>query len=128
MFLIDVYLDRSSIEGIGVFCKSAIAKGEMLWKFDPLIDRLIPVDFYERQEGPLKAFLDRYCYPSRADPAYIVFEGDDARYMNHSDHPNCDISDERAMYALRDIAAREELTCDYNIFFGEKGFEMLGER
>lgn len=128
MFLIEVYLDRSPIEGIGVFTKRPIAKGELIWKFDPLIDRHIPVDFYEAQEGPLKAFLDRYCYPSRDDPNYIVYEGDDSRYMNHSDDPNCDISDEKAMYARRDIAVREELTCDYGIFFNGAGFELLGER
>ena len=29
--------------------------------------------------------------------------------------------------AARDIAAGEELTCDYNVFF-EDGFEFLGDR
>jgi len=127
MFLIDVYLDKSPIEGIGVFAKQAIAKGTLIWKFDPRFDRLIPNEVWESQEGVVKSYLDRYCYPSRSTPGHIVFEADDARYMNHSDAPNCDFSDEKAAYALKDIAVREELTCDYNVFFDD-GFEFLGER
>jgi mono/diheme cytochrome c family protein len=34
---------------------------------------------------------------------------------------------DREAIALRDIAAGEELTCDYNVFF-EDGFEFLGDR
>lgn len=128
MLLIDVYLDKSLIEGIGVFAKNPIAKGTLIGKFDPRFDRLIPNELWEAQEGAVKDYLDRYCYPSRSQPGHIVFEADDARYMNHSDNPNCDVSDERQMYALTDIAAREELTCDYSHFFRGAGFEFLGER
>jgi SET domain-containing protein len=128
MFLVNVYLDRSPLEGIGVFAKQSIAKGTLVWQFDSRFDRLIPNEVWESTTGTVKDYLDRYCYPSRENPGHIVFEADDARYMNHADAPNCDISKEKAMYALRDIAARDELTCDYNHFFGDAGFEMLGER
>jgi SET domain-containing protein len=128
MLLVQVYLDKSPLEGIGVFAKTPIAKGTLISTFDSRFDRLIPNEVWEGTTGPVRDYLDRYCYPSRATPGHIVFEADDARYMNHSDDPNCDISNEKAMYARRDIAAREELTCDYNHFFGEAGFEMLGER
>jgi len=128
MFLIEVYLDRSPIEGIGVFTKHPLASGELIWRFDPVIDRLIPREFYEAQQGPLRAFLDRYCYPSRTDPSQLVYEGDDSRYMNHADGPNCDISDEKAMYTYREIRAGEELTCNYGVFFNDGGFELLGGR
>jgi SET domain-containing protein len=47
--------------------------------------------------------------------------------MNHSDEPNCDFSQLEIAHALRDIAAGEEMTCDYNVFF-EDGFEFLGDR
>ena len=43
----------------------------------------------------MKDYLDRYSYPDRADPGFIVFEADDARYMNHADDPNCDVSSAR---------------------------------
>lgn len=127
MFLIDVYLDKSPIEGIGVFSKRPIARGTQIWAFDPRFDRLIPRELWEAQEGSLKSYLDRYTYPSRRQPDHVVFEADDARYMNHSETPNCDFSREDAAYALQDIAAGEELTCDYNVFFND-GFEFLGNR
>lgn len=127
MLLVDVYLDRSALEGIGVFAKQAIAKGTAVWKLHPEYDLLIPVAQWEAETGSVKTYLDRYAYPSREKPGFIIFEADDARYMNHADDPNCDVSDEAVHRALRDIAAGEELTCDYNCFFPE-GFEFLGTR
>lgn len=127
MLLVDVYLDKSPIQGIGVFAKHAIARGAVIWRLDLKYDRLIDVGTYEAETGPVKDYLDRYCYPRRSDPRYIVFEADDARYMNHADHPNCDMSPGDVAVALRDIAVGEEMTCNYNVFF-EDGFEFLGDR
>lgn len=127
MLLVSVYLDKSPVEGIGVFAKHAIAKGTVVWRFDPNYDRRIPVETYEAETGPVKDYLDRYAYPDRHDARFIVFEADDARYMNHSDTPNCDVSNAEQSIALSDIAAGEELTCDYNHFF-ENGFDFLGDR
>lgn len=127
MLLVDTYLDKSAIQGIGVFAKNRIAKGTLVWKLDARFDRRIPVDTYESQTGPVKSYLDRYSYPDRRDPSFIVFEADDARYMNHDDDPNCDVSTPEETYALRDIEAGEELTCNYNHFF-EDGFDFLGDR
>jgi uncharacterized protein len=127
MLLIDVYLDKSPVQGIGVFAKKPIAAGTLIWRFDPNYDRRIPVATYESETGPVKDYLDRYAYPDRHDPNFIVFEADDARYMNHADDPNCDVSKSEVAHALRDIAAGEELTCNYNHFF-DNGFEFLGDR
>lgn len=127
MLLVDTYLDKSTIQGIGVFAKNPIPRGTRIWKLDPRFDRLIEVETYERETGPVKSYLDRYSYPDRRDPNYIVFEADDARYMNHADEPNCDVSKPEESFALHDIAAGEELTCNYNLFF-EAGFDFLGDR
>jgi SET domain-containing protein len=127
MLLVDAYIDKSPIQGIGLFAKHPIAKGTVVWKLDERFDRLVEVSVYESLAGPMKSYLDRYAYPHRRDPRYIVFEADDARYMNHSDEPNCDFSQLEIAHALRDIAAGEEMTCDYNVFF-EDGFEFLGDR
>ena len=127
MLLIDTYLDKSPIQGMGVFAKNAISKGAVIWRLDERFDRLIEVGVYESMAGPVKNYLDRYCYPRRSDPRFIVFEADDARYMNHADDPNFGFLSENEAVALRDIAAGEELTCDYNFVF-EDGFEFLGDR
>lgn len=127
MLLIDVYIDRSPIQGLGVFTKHAVPKGTQIWALDLRFDRLIEARVYEGTTGPLRSYLDRYCYPRRSDPRYVVFEADDARYMNHSDAPNVDFAPGDAAYAIADIAAGEEITCDYNVFF-ENGFDFLGDR
>ncbi|MCF6110186.1 MAG: SET domain-containing protein-lysine N-methyltransferase [Mesorhizobium sp.] len=127
MLLVDVYLDKSPIQGIGVFAKNHIPRGTLVWKLHPNYDRRIPVEVYERETGPVRAYLDRYSYPDRRDPNFVVFEADDARYMNHADDPNCDVASPEETYALRDIAPGEEMTCNYNHFF-ETGFDFLGDR
>jgi SET domain-containing protein len=127
MLLIRTYLDKSPIQGIGVYARERIAKGTVIWKLDQRFDRLIPVEVWEAQTGPVKDYLDRYCYPRRSDPRFIVFEADDARYMNHADEPNCDFSNGDVAHAIRDIEPGDELTCDYNAFF-EGGFDFLGDR
>ena len=125
MLLVETYIDKSPVQGIGVFAKRFIAKGTTIWQLDQRFDRLIETELYESMTGPVKDYLDRYAYPRRSDPRYIVFEADDARYMNHADDPNCDFAHGDVAYALRDIAPGEEMTCDYNVFF-EDGFEFLG--
>lgn len=46
--------------------------------------------------------------------------GDDVRFFNHSDEPNClDLSSEQEgdiTVARRDIFPGQELTCDYSLF------------
>lgn len=127
MLLVDVRLAKSPIEGIGVFAKDFIAKGAEVWRLDLRFDRLIEVDVWEAQTGAVKSYLDRYCYPRRSDPRYIVLEADDARYMNHSDDPNTDFSHGEVAHATRDIQPGDEITCDYNLLFAN-GFDFLGDR
>ena len=95
MLLVEAYIDKSPIQGIGVFAKRFIAKGAVIWTLDQRFDRLIEIELYESMTGPVKDYLDRYAYPRRSDPRYIVFEADDARYMNHADDPNCDFGARR---------------------------------
>jgi SET domain-containing protein len=127
VLLIDVYLKKSEIEGLGVFARQPVAKGEVMWEFHPEFDRAVPRNVYERTSGPMRNWLDRYGYPSIGDHDTIIFELDDARYMNHSGEPNMVFVDANKAVAMRDIAADEELTCDYGAFF-PGGFEFLGER
>jgi SET domain-containing protein len=123
MFLVMTYVAPSAIEGVGVFAAEPIAKGAVISRFDPNFDRLIPRDDYENAPPYLKSLLDRYAFPHPKAPNYIVYEVDNSRFMNHSEMPNTDYSDFAAGFALRDIAAGEELTCNYNDFFRQ--FELL---
>lgn len=59
MLLVDVYLDKSLVQGLGVFAKTHIAKGTLVWKLHPDYDRRIAVERYEQETGPVRAYLDR---------------------------------------------------------------------
>lgn len=123
MFIVNTYIARSDIEGVGVFAAEPIAKGQVISAFEPGFDRLIPMDAYLSAPPHLKALLDRYAFPHPKRPDFIFYEVDNSRFMNHSDTPNTDYTDCDAGRALRDIAAGEELTCNYNDFF--TGYELL---
>lgn len=114
MLLVKTYVAPSSTHGLGLFAAEPIARGHCIWRFDPRIDRLYAREEREAAPEPLKAFLAIYSYPERPGSATHVLDGDNARFMNHSPHPNTDC--EVDTIATRDIAAGEELLCDYRQF------------
>jgi SET domain-containing protein len=130
MLLVKTYLDRSAIHGIGLFASEPIAAGTVIWRMSPTIDvQLAPPDI-EALSRPARAQIEKYIYLDKVLRTYVLC-GDDARFFNHSESPNCrDLPDERGgtTVAARDIAAGEELTCDYAAFDanfglgGDKGF------
>lgn len=125
MILVEVYIDRSPIQGIGLFARKPISVGTLVWKIDLRFDRLIPIADVEATSGPVRSHLDRYSYFRKGDTQHVLLEADDARFINHSDDPNTDFSEGDVAYALRDIAAGEEITCDYGAFHS---FELLPGR
>jgi uncharacterized protein len=103
---VKTYIALSPIHGLGLFAAEAIAKGTVVWEYDPVLDRRVDA------ARPLSAEAERFAY--RVDKDYYIIPGDDARYMNHSETAN--LSTEPGVtreVATRDIAAGEELTEDY---------------
>ena len=114
MLLIDTYIDKSSIHGLGLFAKKAIAKGDVIWEFNEDIDIRISQLHYERLSKSCKKQMDKYTY---YENGYYCLDGDDARFINHSDNPNIFFPDEeKDGIALRNIKKGEELTCNYQTF------------
>lgn len=123
MLLVRTYVGPSAIEGVGVFAAEAIPAGAAIWRLEPSFDRLIPRSAYEAAEPTLRELLDRYAYPSPDRPGFVVYEVDNGRFMNHAAEPNTDFSEPAGGTASRDVAAGEELTCDYGQFY--TAFELL---
>lgn len=117
MMLVRTYVAPSRIDGLGIFAAEPIVKGASIWRLDPEFDRLIPMDKYRSAPPQLKELLDIYAYPSPDRPGFMVYEVDNGRFMNHSARPNTDFSHYGGAVAIRDIAAGEEITCDYGEFF-----------
>ena len=123
MLLVSTYVAASDIEGVGVFAATPIAKGALIWQLNTDFDRLIPAGKYDVMPSHMQELIDRYAYPSPDRPGYLVYEVDNGRFMNHLDTPNTDFSEYGGGTATRDIAAGEELTCNYHQFY--EGFELL---
>lgn len=121
MMFVDTIIRPSKIHGLGLFAVRAIAKGTLVWRYVEPVDRRI--HGLCSATDAWREFLAKYAYrPPGAD--YIELCGDASLFMNHSDAPNCgawpksDYMSETpdCTYALRDIAADEELTEDYRTF------------
>ena len=116
MMKVRCYLGPSVIEGLGVYTSEPIARGTIIWRFEPDFDQVFRADFPVSQPDHIREFLERYTYVHPWDASLIVLDADEGRFMNHSESPNTDFSDGEVGIALRDIAAGEELTCDYAQF------------
>lgn len=116
LLLVRTYIAPSPIEGIGVFAMDPIRAGQAIWRFVPGFDLLLPPDFLH--QGDIK-WITKYTQTCEIT-GMLLLCADNMRFMNHSDNPN--VNSTKPLFhgsqtddALRDIAAGEELTCDYRL-------------
>lgn len=114
MLRVPTYVAPSPIAGVGLFAATDILAGHVIWEFTEGVDwRITPTELLLFPE-PFQSRLRHYLY--QEDSGVYVLCGDNAKYMNHSDDPNCDDAGGDYTVARRKIAAGEELTCDYRLF------------
>jgi uncharacterized protein len=118
MLTIPTRLQNSSLHGIGVFATEPVAQGTLVWTFHPGFD----IEWDEAEVAKLppvaQRFLKMHAYRA-LETGRLTLNTDYAKHMNHSDTPNL-VSDAASnYYAARDIAAGEELLCDYRAFVAE---------
>ncbi len=106
----DVEVKASRIEGLGVFAALPFRAGELIRRVH-VVREITP-------EAPIREDLgekiDHCSYP---DGKTVLFGFPD-RHLNHSCEPNAwELYEGGSSYlvARRDIAAGEEITCDYNV-------------
>ena len=116
MMIVPNFVGPSAIEGVGIFASAPITKGAVIWTLDDRYDLLLTRDEIEAMDPLQRDFVDRYGYPHVTRPGLTVVEYDNGRFMNHSEEPNTDFTDPTLGYATRNIAAGEEITCNYRDF------------
>lgn len=116
MMMVRCYLAPSEIEGLGVFCRDDIARGDKVWRFDRMLDLTFPDSKLDHVEPHVREFLERYSFPDMNHVGYRILECDEGRFLNHSMYPNLDFSDGVWGIAREDIPAGTELTRDYADF------------
>jgi uncharacterized protein len=112
-----VIIRSSSLHGAGVYTTSFVAEGTRILEYTGPRLRAKQTDgMYAESE---------VTYLFGMDDGKTVIDGFGmAAFVNHSCHPNCETDeiDKRIwIIALKDIAAGEELTYDYNIYDAEPG-------
>lgn len=103
--------------GFGVFARSFIPKGTIVYIKDPLEITISPGDL--RLDLPdMRTIVDRYSYlePTGAK----VISWDLAKYVNHNCDPNTISTGYGFEIAIRDIHEGEEITDDYGLLNIEK--------
>lgn len=119
MLLIPVRVAPSPIEGNGLFTVAPVPAGTPVWQFAPGFDQAFSPAAEAALPLPAREHLRRYAWIRRED-GYAILSGDHACFMNHSGTPNSGMPPGAAgsgvTVALRDLAAGEELTCDYRAF------------
>ncbi len=116
MLLINTRVQPSGIHGLGLFTLEAVPAGTPVWRFLPGFDH----DFSPTQFAALpplaRAHTRWFCFVSQQD-GHVILSGDHACFINHSPAANTgappDTPPPVTTVALRDLAAGEEITCDY---------------
>src|ERR1044071_9618940 len=111
MLLVRTYLDKSTIDGLGVFAGEYIRKGTKVWRFVEGFDRVWSPRDFAKLPKQAQTYVLRYGY--RVD-GEILLTCDHDHHMNHSPDSytywrNGDIE------ARRDIAKGDEITNDYRL-------------
>jgi len=131
MMLVATRVAPSAIHGNGLFAIHPILKGTPLYRFQSGLDQALSPEAWMALPEPARGFVRHFTYFDRPSNRMIL-SGDDARFMNHAETPNTGVpcgtpikSGEPVItVALRDIAAGEELTCNYLDFDGDVAWKL----
>ena len=115
MFLIRTFVGASAIHGNGVFAAEAIAAGTVVWRFEPIFDRVISDEELYGMPTAFCDYLKMYAYRSSDIGGRLLLPCDHAKFLNHSADPNT-IELPLKSIASRQINLEEEITCDYSKF------------
>lgn len=122
MLLVKTRLAPSSIHGMGLFAAEAIPRGTPFWRFEPGFDQAISSERFASLPELTRQHIRWFAFRDEAVGPYVL-SGDFCCFMNHSSEPNTgapsDAQPPITTIAVRDIAAGEELTCDYFAFDAE---------
>ena len=123
MYLIQVTVKESPIDGKGVFTLQTIKAGDVVWRFDSTHDKTLTRAEFDALDKREKEVLRKVAYLSKNTGRWVYPPTNDpALYTNHSKENNLSavlnkaISEEPIFVANRDINVGEELTNNYHEF------------
>ncbi len=127
MMLVKTRVGPSRIHGLGLFAVEPIARHTPVWRFLPGFDRVFSAAEIAALPPLARDHLRWFGFVGREDGC-LILSGDHACFMNHASPPNTgappDAMSPVTTVALRDIAAGEELTCDYFAFDADAPWKL----
>jgi hypothetical protein len=116
MNLVETYVDKSEIAGLGLFAKQFIPKGTFIWRLS-FPDLFISKEEYNKLNLSKveKEYMDTY---SSFEKGFVTIYADNAKYSNHSNKANT-VTFDNMQVALYDINIGEEITSNYHEFDDE---------
>jgi hypothetical protein len=115
----------SGIHGLGLFAVRFVPRGTPVWRFEPGFDHDFCPAQFAALPPPAQKHTRWFCFVSRHD-GHVILSGDHACFINHSPSPNTGVPPDAeeqpkpelqpaavVTVALRDLAAGEEITCNY---------------
>lgn len=115
MLTVITYVDKSPIDGLGLFSGQHIKKGTVVWKFAPFIDQYLTEDnirMIRSQCVSREIYVEFRRHVAKYKDQYLMFY-DNARFINHSLFPNLTECSDGIVIAKKDIVGGEELTENY---------------
>ena len=119
MFIVKTYVDKSTIEGLGVFSSDQIKKGETVWTFDPTFDRQFTPEQVANFPKTARDHILKCGFLDKDKGVYYLGIDYDI-FSNHSNDPSLTIDTSKPnlytdpLVAARDIMPGEELTQNYH--------------
>jgi len=111
MLLVKTYIDKSNIQGIGLFAGEDIAEGTAIWRFVEGFDFVISKSNFQDLPEITKEWILTYAYFNTKEGGYVICT-DNGRFANHSLNNNITDCFDLSI-AKRNIYKGEELTCNY---------------
>lgn len=112
MLVIPTYVEKSEINGLGLYAGEDIEAGQVIWFFDPSNDQVIPAVQFDKMISVLDTDQqDRFKRWSYRRGDDYVLCADNTKFANHSETPNCQAL---RLYdvTLKAIGKGEEITYD----------------
>lgn len=115
------FIKKDAISGYGIYAKSKIRKGELIFKGEEKSHRLVSKAFVEKNWNAAdREVFRKYAYPISRN-VYVLWDANPSEWapQNHSCSPNT-IYFGLNVIAGRDIEKDEELTLDYASFLDDQ--------
>ena len=110
MFLINTYLDKSKIQGVGVFSNENVIKGQKIKEVRPEFEIRFNKTNLPRMPLALANFIQTHAHEENENEYCLGI--DNEKYLNHSNNPTVDEDG----IALKNIKIGDEITIDYRDF------------